>query len=404
MTCSTCGKIKEQHGMFSDHEYECDMMETVSIGSGLSAQSVGAKKVVETIIPCSCFDSIHKALLRETGMEEGGPGSGRKKGDDGLGGVGFGSESDRSNADSYKTGVGLRGEDLDRMETDKDPTGYSDSKGNQSKWRGDFKTRRLGKKSKGTDEAGTPEGAKKGWDKRGRGRNDTGSVGGFEKKGGSFGVGAEPLNINRDEFGTPIDPSGQDDYFSGGKDLSPYEQNQLGSSRPDYTAQRGDQQQDFDDPTQNPERYDAQFSVANKYLQKLEGKNQGVSSMGDAPDTFVGLSAIRNEMVNFGLHPDVVKDAMITWGADPSYFDIPDPDWSKPDDDDADNAMIDSDRGIDDARARLDAQGTHPYDPTPYVSKRPKNAGQKYPDSPQYWGLEDDDPSDFENPSGTSNF
>ena len=67
--------------MFSDHKYECNTLETVSIGGGLSAISIGAKRMQE-MIPCSCFDSIHKALLRETGMETGeaGTSQGAKKG------------------------------------------------------------------------------------------------------------------------------------------------------------------------------------------------------------------------------------------------------------------------------------------------------------------------------------
>lgn len=246
MTCSTCGKIKEQHGRFSDHEYECDMMETVSIGGGLSAQSVGAKRVIETISPCSCFDSIHKALLRETGV----------------------------------------------------------------------------------DEAGSSEGAKKGWDKRGRGQKEP-SVSGFEKKGGSFGVGAEPLNVNRDEFGTPIDPSGQFDPMSGGNDLSPYEQNQL--NVPDYTKQQGDQQSDFDDPTQNPEAYDEQFQIASNYLRRLERDNfaVGPNSMPSSLDDFDDAEGIKNNMIKSGIHPEVVRDVMIEWGADPSYFDVEEPDGGK---------------------------------------------------------------------------
>lgn len=80
-TCETCGLSKESHGAFSDHKYSCPLtQEQVSIGGGLSAQSVGAKRVVETISPCSCFDSIHKALLRETGVDEAGNSEGAKKG------------------------------------------------------------------------------------------------------------------------------------------------------------------------------------------------------------------------------------------------------------------------------------------------------------------------------------
>jgi len=30
--CSVCGKTKEMHGTFSDHKYECNTLETVSIG------------------------------------------------------------------------------------------------------------------------------------------------------------------------------------------------------------------------------------------------------------------------------------------------------------------------------------------------------------------------------------
>jgi len=77
--CSICGKTKEMHGTFSDHKYECNMSEAVAISGGLSAQSVGAKKI-EEMESCSCFDSVHEALLHETGAKEGGPGSGPQQG------------------------------------------------------------------------------------------------------------------------------------------------------------------------------------------------------------------------------------------------------------------------------------------------------------------------------------
>lgn len=44
-------------------------------------------------------------------------------------------------------------DDDEPIETDNDPTDYTDSKGNQHRWRGDSKTRRLGKKSKEIDQS-----------------------------------------------------------------------------------------------------------------------------------------------------------------------------------------------------------------------------------------------------------
>lgn len=80
-TCEICGLEEGSHGMFSDHKYQRPMqlVESFSIGGGLSAQSVGAKtKKVEEIAPCSCFDTVHEALKSET--KEGGPGSGPQPG------------------------------------------------------------------------------------------------------------------------------------------------------------------------------------------------------------------------------------------------------------------------------------------------------------------------------------
>lgn len=95
--CSICGKTKEMHGTFSDHKYECNMSEAFAISGGLSSQAVGGKKI-EEMESCSCFDSVHEALLHETGylpddpdksfpfkeLDEGGPGSGPQQGERNL--------------------------------------------------------------------------------------------------------------------------------------------------------------------------------------------------------------------------------------------------------------------------------------------------------------------------------
>jgi hypothetical protein len=83
--CRECGKPREDHGMFTDHKFaeepeeldeeEIDDLddniksitikykESFSVPGGLSAQSVGGKKI-EEIEACPCFDSLHRALVR----------------------------------------------------------------------------------------------------------------------------------------------------------------------------------------------------------------------------------------------------------------------------------------------------------------------------------------------------
>lgn len=79
--CRECGKSRSEHGMFSDHkfaeepeemdeEYDDNIKsitinykESFSVPGGLSAQSVGGKKI-EEIEACPCFDSLHRALIR----------------------------------------------------------------------------------------------------------------------------------------------------------------------------------------------------------------------------------------------------------------------------------------------------------------------------------------------------
>ncbi len=83
--CAECGKRRDDHGMFSDHDFEEDIeemdegdvedaeiksikidfvTESFSIPGSLSAQGVGAKKHQETICPCERFDSLHRALIQ----------------------------------------------------------------------------------------------------------------------------------------------------------------------------------------------------------------------------------------------------------------------------------------------------------------------------------------------------
>ena len=85
--CRECGKTREDHGMFTDHDFaeepkELDeedvddldeniksitikYKESFSVPGGLSAQSVGAKRIkIEEIEACPCFDSLHRALVR----------------------------------------------------------------------------------------------------------------------------------------------------------------------------------------------------------------------------------------------------------------------------------------------------------------------------------------------------
>ena len=83
--CRECGKTREDHGMFTDHDFaeepkeldEGDVddldeniksitikyKESFSVPGGLSAQSVGGKKI-EEIEACPCFDSLHRALVQ----------------------------------------------------------------------------------------------------------------------------------------------------------------------------------------------------------------------------------------------------------------------------------------------------------------------------------------------------
>jgi len=83
--CRECGKRREDHGMFTDHDFaeepkELDeedvddldeniksitikYKESFSVPGGLSAQSVGGKKI-EEIEACPCFDSLHRALVQ----------------------------------------------------------------------------------------------------------------------------------------------------------------------------------------------------------------------------------------------------------------------------------------------------------------------------------------------------
>lgn len=65
------------------NEKELPMFESVAISGDLSAQSVGGKtRKIEEIEPCSCFDNVHKALIKETGIpsSEAGTSAGAKKG------------------------------------------------------------------------------------------------------------------------------------------------------------------------------------------------------------------------------------------------------------------------------------------------------------------------------------
>ena len=82
--CAECGKRRDDHGMFSDHDFEEDLAEmdegeedaeiksikidfvteSFSIPGSLSAQSVGAKKHQETICACDQFDGLLRALRK----------------------------------------------------------------------------------------------------------------------------------------------------------------------------------------------------------------------------------------------------------------------------------------------------------------------------------------------------
>jgi len=85
--CRECGKPRSDHGMFTDHKFaeepeeldEGDVddlddniksitikyKESFSVPGGLSAQSVGGKKIkIEEIEACPCFDSLHRALVQ----------------------------------------------------------------------------------------------------------------------------------------------------------------------------------------------------------------------------------------------------------------------------------------------------------------------------------------------------
>lgn len=67
--CAQCNAIRSLHGMFTDHKFQTKLVESFSVGSGLSNISVGGKKHMETIEPCSCFDKVHKALVQETHID-----------------------------------------------------------------------------------------------------------------------------------------------------------------------------------------------------------------------------------------------------------------------------------------------------------------------------------------------
>lgn len=123
--CRHCGKPESEHGLFTKHDFEEDIehddeyesgitiiikeqeKEAVAIGGGLSAVSIGGKKKTQEhhnpldipfgheteIEACPEFDKVHEALMQESysfenkagdymsgPVDEGGPGSGPKKG------------------------------------------------------------------------------------------------------------------------------------------------------------------------------------------------------------------------------------------------------------------------------------------------------------------------------------